>query len=43
MDLRELFGSDAPPVDVTALAYDNPWDGVLLRARDDPRRARVRA
>jgi len=23
MDLRELFGSDAPPVDVTALAYDN--------------------
>jgi len=23
MDLGELFGSDAPPVDVTALAYDN--------------------
>jgi UDP-N-acetylmuramoyl-L-alanyl-D-glutamate--2,6-diaminopimelate ligase len=23
MDLRELFGSDAPPVDVSALAYDN--------------------
>ena len=23
MDLRELFGSDAPSVDVTALAYDN--------------------
>src|SRR4051812_14077107 len=23
MDLRELFGSDAPPVEVTALAYDN--------------------
>src|SRR4051795_8818414 len=23
MDLRELFGSDVPPVDVSALAYDN--------------------
>src|SRR4051794_8243724 len=23
MELRELFGSDAPPVDVSALAYDN--------------------
>jgi UDP-N-acetylmuramoyl-L-alanyl-D-glutamate--2,6-diaminopimelate ligase len=23
MDLRELFGSDAPPVEITALAYDN--------------------
>ncbi len=23
MDLRELFGSDAPSADVTALAYDN--------------------
>src|SRR5438046_10074852 len=23
MDLRELFGSDAPSVEVTALAYDN--------------------
>src|SRR5947199_2884462 len=23
MDLRELFGSDAPAVEVTALAYDN--------------------
>src|SRR3954470_24858451 len=23
MDLRELFGSDAPPVEVTTLAYDN--------------------
>ena len=54
MDLRELFGSDAPPVEVTALAYDNRavGPGTLFfcvrglharRARLRARRGRARA